>query len=688
MNPFITQKDSFDAADVLYQPPLLSLPAVCPPTALHRRLLGGFSEYVRDQGTQPTCTAMALASVIDFLVLQRQQLASSQLPAAEIAAVDSADSAVADVRCSARMLYEMAKAFDEYPDDDNKGSSLRGAIKGFYHNGVYRRPHDEHTERAEWSDPDWIFDIAKAQQSRQTILGHYARLGPSILDYQAAIARVGIIYTSASIHTGWQLEAVRDQAGVIAWDAQQTPLGNHAFALIGYTESGFLVLNSAGIDWGCWSDPRLPEAESWPGVALWPYDDWSRSILDAWVLCLGVPIDMAQFRRLELGRLESRRWGGLAGQGVTRLFVNGHYLQVADGRLVNSGVFANDQASIEQTAALLETTQPELPNGPPRRKYSDLVLIIESGLDSLEGMTCRCAGYAARLLADPELTDGPFRPYPLSVIWRRDVLQVTEDLLASRAQRIEARTGGYADAKAHMLDVYAREFLQPIWRAFEGEAERAFQAKGDDRRGQAWPAMRRLLVAAAGGDAPMGIHVVVHGSGMPWFQALVERLVPQPGTGEAPVPGLESVEQRRRILRSVTLLAPICTPERLLQLLDQLWGEWSLPGETTPRPLALYAQPASRDAEESLGGYRGSFLELARRCFPLEGNLPTFTHPNVIAGHAEGLRRLRQKLAGRGLLETLQLEPSGPIAHAELLGCPELVHCVFQRLKARSMAAP
>lgn len=684
MNPFITQKDAFDAADVLYQPPLLSLPAVCPPTALHRRLLGPFSEYIRDQGTQPTCTAMALASVIDFLVLQREQLASGQDPAVDPAA---ADPVVADVRCSARMLYEMAKAFDEYPDDDNKGSSLRGAIKGFYHNGVYRRPHDERTERAEWNDLDWIFDIAKAQQSRQTILGHYARLGPSLLDYQAAIAQVGIVYVSASIHAGWQLDAVRDQAGVIAWDGQQGSLGNHAFALIGYNESGFFVLNSAGTDWGCWSDPHLAAAESWPGVALWPYDDWSRSILDAWVLRLGVPIEMAQFRRLELGRLEARRWGGLAGQGVTRLFVNGHYLHVADGRLVNSGVFANDQASIDQTAALLETMQPEVPNGTSRRKYSDLVLIIESGLDSLEGMMRRCAGFAARLLADPELTEGPFRPYPLSVIWRRDVLQVTEDLLASRAQRIEARTGGFADAKAQMLDVYAREFLQPIWRAFEGEAERSFQVAGDERRGQAWPAMRRLLAAAAGGDAPMGIHLVVHGSGMPWFQALIERLLPGPGTGEAPVPGLESVEQRRCLIRSITLLAPICTPERLLRLLDQLWGEWSLPGESNGRPLALYAQPANRDAEECLGGYQGSFLELARRCFPLEGNLPTVTHPNRIAGHAEGLRRLRQQLAGRGLLETLQPELPGLIAHAELLASPELVHSVFQRLKARSMSS-
>ena len=184
---------------------------------------------------------------------------------------------------------------------------------------------------------------------------------------------------------------MRDQAGVIAWDPHQDPLGNHAFALIGYNESGFLVLNSAGIDWGGWCDPLVPEADSWPGVALWPYDDWSRSILDAWVLRLGVPIEMAQFRRLDLGRLDAQRWGGLAGQGVTRLFVNGHFLHVADGRLVTNGVFANDQVSMEQTAALLETTEHDAPSGEARRKYSDLVLVVESGLESMEVMTRRCA---------------------------------------------------------------------------------------------------------------------------------------------------------------------------------------------------------------------------------------------------------------------------------------------------------
>lgn len=668
MNSYITQKDSFDDADVIYQAPLLSLPSERLPTPLHRRLLGEDWEYIRDQGTEPYCTAMALASVIDYLVLQREDMAS---PQGSATCKPYLGQTAREVRSSARMLYEMAKAFDEYPDDDNKGSSLRGAIKGFYHNGVYRRLHDDQIEIAELRAKEWILDIGKSKQSRQTVLGRYARVGPSILDYQSAIADIGIIYASALIHSGWELQEVKDNDGVIQHKSTSIPLGNHAFAIIGYTESGFLVLNSSGIEWGGWSETPV---ESWPGVGLWHYDDWSQNILDAWVLRLGVPIDVTQFSRLDQSTLNDGRWAGFAGQGVTRLLINGHYIHMTDGQLASRGVFTNDQASINETASLLEK----------ERKYTDLVFFVESGLESIDSMTRRCASISARLKSDFGVVDSEFKPYPISVIWREDVLQVTEDLLASRAQRIQARTRGYADAKAHMLDAYAREFLQPIWRTFEGEAERSFTDKLDqkERRGQAWPAMQRLLAVAASGDTPMGVHFVVHSSGMPWFQAFVHRLARAPGTPDNFIPGFETPELRRLILRNVTLITPICTVNNVRNILADLWGDWILPSTAKPRPLAIYAQTAARDAGENLCGYSGSFLELARRCFPLDGSMPTIANSNIIAGHSDGARELNSKEASTGLLEIMSVATSSSSTHAALMSDPHLLHAVFQRIKS------
>ena len=674
MSTYITQKDSFDDADVIYQAPLLSLPSESTPSALHRRLLGRDGECIRDQGTQPYCTAMALASVIDYLVLEREELASAT---GSKTCTPYVDAVAKEVRSSARMLYEMAKAFDEYPDDDNKGSSLRGAIKGFYHNGVYRRHHDDHVEKTEFGNKEWILDISKAKQSRETVLGRYARIGPSILDYQSAIAEIGIIYASASIHSGWELQEVRDNNGVIRAIPSSTPLGNHAFAIIGFNKVGFFVLNSSGIDWGCWSDS--PESDSWPGIGIWPYDDWSKNILDAWVLRLGAPIDETQFRRIDQCMIDDRRWAGFAGQGVTRLLINGHYLHMVDGKLASRGVFTNDQASINETASLLEK----------ERKYSDLVLFVESGLESIVSMTKRCASNIARFKTDSSIINNEFRPYPISVIWREDVLQVTEDLLASRAQRIQTRTRGYADAKAHMLDAYARDFLQPIWRTFEGEAERSFTSQLEDKemRGQAWPAMKRLLAASVSGDTPMGVHIVVHSAGMPWLQALVQRLVKDPCTSDTSIPGLDTPELRRKFLRSVTLIAPICTVGNVRKLLLDLWGDWTLLSTAKPRPLAIYTQTAARDAGEDLCGYSGSFLELARRCFPLDGSMPSITKPNIIAGHADGVSELKSIEASTGLLEFLTEATSPTSTHADLMSDQNLMQAVFQRIKASGINA-
>jgi hypothetical protein len=668
MKTYITQRDSFDDADIIYQPPLASLPSKSLPTSLHRRLLGKDWEYIRDQGLEPYCTAMALANVIDYLVLQRDDMTSLQGSATS---KPSRAQDAREVRSSARMLYEMAKAFDEYPDDDNRGSSLRGAIKGFYHNGVYRRHHSDQIEISELRAKEWILDIDKAKHSRQTILGRYARVGPSILDYQSAINDIGIIYASASIHSGWELEEVKNNDGVILHKSTSAPLGNHAFAIIGYTQSGFLVLNSSGIEWGGWSETPL---ESWPGVGLWHYDDWSQNILDAWVLRLGAPIDVMQFSRLDQSLINERRWAGFAGQGVTRLLINGHYLHMADGQLASRGVFTNDQNSVNETASLLEE----------ENKYTDLVFFVESGLESIEIMTRRCASITARLKSDFGLIDNKFKPYPISVIWREDVLQVTEDLLASRAQRIQVRTRGYADATAHMLDAYARDFLQPIWRTFEGEADRSFNDKlvDTEKRGQAWPAMQRLLAAAASGDTPMGIHFVVHSSGMPWFQAFVQRLTRASGTPESLIPGYATPELRRIILRNITLITPICTVRNVRKILADLWGDWNRPSTEMPRPLAIYAQTAQRDAGENLCGYNGSFLELARRCFPLDGSMPSISNYNTIAGHSDGARELSSQVDITGLLEIMSVATSPSSTHANLMSDPHLLDAVFHRIKA------
>lgn len=687
MNYVAVRKDLFDANDRQYMPPLINLPTAIVPGQLHRQLLGEYSEYVRNQGSYPYCTAMALANVIDYLVLQRQATALADSKAE----ADPLAQHLAEERCSARMLYEMAKAFDEYPDEgqsSSRGSSLRGAIKGFYHNGVYRRAHDERTEKDELSAEIWTHDISMAKKSRETILGTYARVAQRILDYQSAIAQIGIVYASASIHCGWEAAAITAHAGTIPFEATNAKLGNHAFAIIGYTESGFLVLNSAGEDWGKWKDDKHAEFQLkndngyWPAVALWTYADWSRNILDAWVLRLGVAVSASQFRRMRADSLCDDRLSGFSGQGVTRLLIHGHYLHSVDGMLVNHGVFSNNLESFAQTAKLFQEIQPIQAAGKTHRKYTDLLIFVESGLESLDLMTRRCALWVGQCMEEETQKDPHFRPYPISVIWRKDVLQITEDLLEARVRRIEARSGGFADARAHWLDAYAREFLQPIWRTFEGEAERCFDPNPEAARGEPWQALRLLLEGASSGKAPMGIHFIVHGSGMPWFLALAHQLTT--ANNLQAIKGLRSAEERRRRLRSVTLLAPIATTEQIKIMLANLWGSEGGGRRSSTCPLAILAQPAAGDANEELAGYRGSFLELARRCFPINGSLPTFLHPNSLAGHEEGAQLLSKDPAVERMLELIEPDGLGPLTHATLMANSRLMERVWRQIRARA----
>ena len=107
----IVQPDVVDLRDRYYAPALMALPQEVKPKA-------GYLE-IRDQGQESACTGFALASVIDR---QCKQLAQS--PHAD--------------PVSTRMLYEMARLYDDLPDEAQAGSTLRGALKGFFHNGVCR----------------------------------------------------------------------------------------------------------------------------------------------------------------------------------------------------------------------------------------------------------------------------------------------------------------------------------------------------------------------------------------------------------------------------------------------------------------------------------------------------------------------------------------------------------------------
>jgi len=73
---------------------------------------------ILDQGKEGACTGFGLAAVVNFLLRNRMH----KTPRRDFV--------------SARMLYEMARRYDEWEGDKYEGSSIRGAMKGWHKHGV------------------------------------------------------------------------------------------------------------------------------------------------------------------------------------------------------------------------------------------------------------------------------------------------------------------------------------------------------------------------------------------------------------------------------------------------------------------------------------------------------------------------------------------------------------------------
>ena len=323
--------DAPDIRDRIYQPTLASVRDKLMPDRSRMTIL--------DQGKEGACTGFGLAAVVNF---QRRLKYGSKIPLV-----------------SPRMLYEMARRFDEWTGEDYEGSSIRGALRGFLNSGVCL-------------EEDWPYDatdagvltLERACAARNIVLGAYYRVQPRITDMHAAIHEAGAVCASARVHNGW-FNPVKGRI------VPQPPLlqGGHAFAIVGYNAEGFLVQNSWGPGWG--ND----------GIALWEYADWARGIADCWVLRIGVPTPSAFEVRARSGL------GLTAGRAEPqttprRIEIAGHFAHLDDGRFYDRGRYHSNAEDVEQTFAYLAKNL---------NTYPRLLLYAHGGLNSPKASARRIA---------------------------------------------------------------------------------------------------------------------------------------------------------------------------------------------------------------------------------------------------------------------------------------------------------
>jgi hypothetical protein len=382
--------DRLDLRDRLYQPAI----DTAPPPRLSS--VARIPLEILDQGATNACTGFALAAVVDFL---RRRVNKNDV-----------------VRASPYMLYSMARRYDEFPGSTaDEGSSLRGAMKGWYKHGACSAElWNELDMPKPNSDPkkDWW------QEAATRPLGAYYRVDPrSVTDMHMALCEVGILYASAVCHRGWDRVGGGTDDWRIPSQRADADDGGHAFAIVGYDETGFIVLNSWGTKWGR------------KGLAILRYEDWLENAMDCWVAQLGVVTEQhrevarAASLRTHAGTVAVASDPVLRNRELSPFIVN----LANNGRLSTSGSFRTNEDDLRALITHhLGTARTRWGIG--ANKPMDVAIYAHGGLTGEDV----AAATAARWI--PALYDAKI--FPIFLMWETDLWSTIqnrlEDVLAQR----------------------------------------------------------------------------------------------------------------------------------------------------------------------------------------------------------------------------------------------------------------
>lgn len=524
---FDARPDRLDFRDLIYEPPLRSLPAEFPTAPHLSKAVPSYvkSNLVLDQGREGACTGFGLAAVVNYLLWLRELEQTGQHK---------------PVRVSPHMFYELARRYDEWDGEDYEGSSCRGALKGFHKHGVCQEVYWPKSGAGARAETDWDVDALRRP------LGVYYRINKnSVVDMQAAIAEIGAIYVSAQVHNGWDIvpnfkraPASHDQAELpVIPERKGGELGGHAFALVGYNEGGFIVQNSWGKRWGA------------SGFAVMPYSDWVMYGTDAWALALGVP---QRHDEASSARIAAQRWpqrsGSLVGYAGRpgkspdnplddpwpidceydyKPYQPWSTARAYEHTLVTSNnghvVITDFTAGVDGDAARFVQSQVNRALDFFRsRPQAHLMVYAHGGLNSESESINRI-----RVLAPYFEANGI---YPLFLTWRTGPLETLVHILEDRLRKVfgidDERARGIlerlGEARDRGVEAIANKGFKGLWSEMRQNARRAsLKGRGND-----------LLAQAIGGLAaqlgqPLKLHLVGHSAGAIVLGHLVERLAAQ-----------------------------------------------------------------------------------------------------------------------------------------------------------------
>lgn len=542
--------DTLDFRDKMYVPTLVEVPTRIP-LEQYQAYYKNKKVPVLDQGKEGACTGFGLAAVANFLLQQRRVVPDSTL-------------------VSSRMLYEMARRYDEWPGEAYSGSSARGAMKGWQKHGVCANtlwPYDA-------NKPGGTLTHARALNAAERPLGAYFRVNhEEMVAMHSALAEVGILYATGTVHKGWgQIGA----DGVIPFTVEA--LGGHAFAIVGYDERGFWIQNSWTETWGK------------GGFALITYDDWLANGTDVWVGRLGAPVILTEPRK------NTKGYASLStSSDYSFTDLRPHIISVGnDGFLRPDGTFGTTEADVK---TLFAQDLPRITSGWTKKR---LLLYAHGGLVGENDALQRVEEYRKPLLEAGV--------YPLAFIWKTDFLttlrNILQDALARRRPEglLDAAKDFMLDRLDDTLEPLARVAGKPLWSEMK---ENALLATTQDKGGARLVLTELAKLLAA--DPAWDIHVAGHSAGSIFMAPLVQLWCGKGTIDSGPTKGLAGLGGK---IASLTLWAPACT----MDLFDEAYLP-SIQNKSVKRFSLFTLKDAAEQDDDCANIYHKSLLYLVSNAF-------------------------------------------------------------------------
>lgn len=490
--------DVFDERDLDYRPRLQPLPKQVDVRPKDR--------YVLEQAGN-SCTGHAVAAMINAVLTQQGDA----------------------VHVSPYMLYRMARRYDEFEGEEDEGSSLRGALKGWYYHGVL--PDKQWPRLDPLREPDIDHDDRLVALAMRRPLGAFYRVGAFRLDdMQSAVNELSAIVVSASVHEGWVAPTRVRRDGkvmhVIEKPVGARVLGGHAFTIVGYNDIGFLVQNSWGRKWGR------------GGFATLPYDDWLESGYDAWVARPGVPSIVSSRQHTKTVTVTG---GALAeGPGPDLARLTRHVVNLGnDGVLSQNGRFVSTPNQVHQVFERMADYHAHWAGQPDgAAEPSRVVLYAHGGLNS-EGTGLTIAQRQLNWWLNN-------RVYPVTFAWQTGPVETLTDQLTDVVRR-RLPAGGLGFNLVEQFDRFVEKFARSNvrWMWDEMKENAALAAKPiPQSKAPVWPpdteaAQRRMAelpgaslvadrlaryVVAAPAGRPVEVHLVGHSAGSIFLAGVLDRL--------------------------------------------------------------------------------------------------------------------------------------------------------------------